>query len=246
MVRDYLQVSATLPMVFIEQEAFVLLVTPKNIIFYIASNGYVPILNTEWRRYIMLFLMGVGVQSEYTVHVCACVNYAWIICRRLRLKCVGTRAETRFHLSAKWTSPFKSVGASVQSTNGSRGVRISGNNAGYTMFRDSVKGTGYPLHSPFSPSLPLLCVTVCHHISSALHTPFASPSHGTKCLYWALQIIVLKCSVLATVQERVITYERDQRYLKIDKTFQVDLKKATFLLHFSISIALMSYYNGYA
>ena len=47
--------------------------------------------------------------------------------------------------------------ASVQSTTGSRGVRISGSNAGYTMFRGSVKGTGYPLHSP----LPLPCVTVC-------------------------------------------------------------------------------------
>jgi len=30
--------------------------------------------------------------------------------RRLRLKCDGTRAETRFRLSAKWTSPFKSAG----------------------------------------------------------------------------------------------------------------------------------------
>jgi hypothetical protein len=29
---------------------------------------------------------------------------------RLRLKCDGTRAETRFRLSAKQTSPFKSVG----------------------------------------------------------------------------------------------------------------------------------------
>ena len=29
----------------------------------------------------------------------------------------------------------------------------------------SVKGTVYPLHSPVSPSLPLPCVTVCHHIS---------------------------------------------------------------------------------
>ena len=49
---------------------------------------------------------------------------------RLRLKCDGTRAETRFLLSAKRTSPLKSVGASVQSTTGSRGVRISGSNAG--------------------------------------------------------------------------------------------------------------------
>ena len=46
--------------------------------------------------------------------------------RRLRLKCDGTRAETRFCLSAKRTSPFKSTGESVQSTTGSRGVRISG------------------------------------------------------------------------------------------------------------------------
>ena len=53
---------------------------------------------------------------------------------RGQLKRDGTRAETRFRLSAKRTSSFKSVGASVQSTTGSRGVRISGSNAGYTMF----------------------------------------------------------------------------------------------------------------
>jgi len=31
---------------------------------------------------------------------------------------------------------------------------IVGSNAGYTMFRGSVKGTGYPLHSPVFPLLP--------------------------------------------------------------------------------------------
>jgi len=92
-----------------------------------------------------------------------------LLLRRLRLKRDGTRTETIFRLSAKWTSLFKSAGASVQSTTGSRGVRISGDNAGYTMFRGSVKGVGYPLHSPFSPSLPLPCVTVCHHISAGLY-----------------------------------------------------------------------------
>ena len=85
---------------------------------------------------------------------------------RLRLKCDGTPTEITFHLSAKQTSPFKSTEASLQSTTGSRGVRISSSNAGYTMFRGSVKGTGYPLHSPVSPSLPLPCITVCHHIST--------------------------------------------------------------------------------
>ena len=32
-----------------------------------------------------------------------------------------------------------------------------------------MKGTGYPLHSPVSPSLPHPCVTVCHHISTGLY-----------------------------------------------------------------------------
>jgi len=85
------------------------------------------------------------------------------------LKCDGTRAGTRFRLSAKRASPFQSVGAPVQSTTGSRGVRISGSNAGYTMFRGSVKGNGYPLHSTVSPSLPLPCVTVGHHISTEVY-----------------------------------------------------------------------------
>ena len=73
---------------------------------------------------------------------------------RQRLKCDGTRAETRFRLSAKRTSPFKQAGASVQSTTGSRGARISGSNAGYTMFRGSVKSTGYLLHSVDSLHFP--------------------------------------------------------------------------------------------
>ena len=63
----------------------------------------------------------------------------------------GTRAETRFRLSPKWTSPFKSVGASVQSTTGSRGVRISssnGSNAGQTTFRGKVEL--YWLRAPFA------------------------------------------------------------------------------------------------
>ena len=94
---------------------------------------------------------------------------------RGQLKCDGTRAETRFRLSAKRTSPFKSAGASVQSTTDSRVVRISGINAGYTMFRGSVKGTGYPLHSPVSPSLPLPCVTACHHIWTGVYLSALCP-----------------------------------------------------------------------
>jgi len=70
------------------------------------------------------------------------------------------RRSGRVHLNRR--------GASVQSTTGSRGVRISGSNAGNNMFRGSVKGTGYPLHSPVSPSLLHPRVTVCHYISTGL------------------------------------------------------------------------------
>jgi len=74
--------------------------------------------------------------------------------RRGQLKCDGTRWETKFRLSTKRTSPFKSAVASVQSTVGSRGVRISGSNAGYTMFRGSVKSTCYPLIRQFPLHFP--------------------------------------------------------------------------------------------
>jgi hypothetical protein len=103
------------------------------------------------------------------LHMPTCLQGSRSIGCRLRLKFDGTRADTRLSLSAKRTSPFKSAGASVQSTTGSRGMRISGSNAGYTMSRGSVKGTAYPLRSPVSPSLPLSCVTVCHHVSTGLY-----------------------------------------------------------------------------
>jgi hypothetical protein len=177
-------------------------------------------------------------------------------CCRPRLKCDGTRAETRFRLSAKRTIPFnplnaelnpifhllalleahpifhisririKSSGTSVQSTTGSRGVRISGSNAGYTMFRGSVKSTGYTLHSPVSPSLSLPCVTVCHDVSSGLYQPIliciiiqayrracplernaCRPTHlmAVLCMkyviyFWCLSFFVLRKSVCTAIR----------------------------------------------
>jgi hypothetical protein len=81
---------------------------------------------------------------------------------RLRLKCDGTRAEIRFRLSAKRTSPFKSVGASVQSTTGSRGVRIGGSNVGCTVFRGSVRVLAT---TPFA-SFPFTSPPVSHRVPS--------------------------------------------------------------------------------
>ena len=72
----------------------------------------------------------------------------------MRLNRDGTRAENRFRLLPKRTSPFKSAGESVLSTTGSRAVRINVSNAGYTTFRGSVRVLAthsirkFPLHYP--------------------------------------------------------------------------------------------------
>ena len=72
----------------------------------------------------------------------------------------GTRAETRIGLSAKRTSPFKSAGGSVQSTTGSRGVRIGRQD--------------YWLPTPFA-SFPFTSPPVRHRVPS--HSDSALPYH---------------------------------------------------------------------
>jgi len=89
-----------------------------------------------------------------------------------QLKCDDTRAETRFLLSAKRTSPLKSAGASVQSTTGSRDVRSSCSNAGYTVFRGSVKV--YWLPTPFA-SFPFTSPPVRHRVPP--HFNWSLPSN---------------------------------------------------------------------
>jgi len=88
---------------------------------------------------------------------------------RLRLKRDGTRAETRFRLSPKRTSPFKSTGASIKSTASSRGVRISGSNAGYTTFRGSARVLATHSIRQFFLHFPSPFVTVCHQVSKAIY-----------------------------------------------------------------------------
>jgi hypothetical protein len=94
----------------------------------------------------------------------SCVDCVWNVMAHAQKPDFVFRRNGRVHLNRRR--------ASVQSTTGSRGVCISGSNAGYTVLRGSVKSTGYPLHSPVSPSLPLPCVTVCHHISTGLYVTF--------------------------------------------------------------------------
>jgi len=105
-------------------------------------------------------------QSTEAAWVLAMVDCVWNVMAHAQKPDFVFRRNGRDYLNRP--------GASVQSTTGSRGVRISGSNAGYNMFRGSVKSTGYPLHSPVSHSLPLLCVTVCHHILIGLYQTLTS------------------------------------------------------------------------
>jgi hypothetical protein len=113
----------------------------------------------------------------------------------LRLKCDGTRAETRIRLSAQRTSSFKSAGASVPSTTGRRAVRISLQGLYCSckpVFCSHVTLAGYPPHSPVSPSLLPPCVTVCHHISDAVYSTVVASSSG-------ITVTLLACTVSSGV-----------------------------------------------
>ena len=88
----------------------------------------------------------------------------WWHTRRNQISSFGERA-----------SPFKSAGGLVQSTTGRRAVHISLQGLYCSckpVFCSHLTLTGYPLHSLVSPSLLLLCVTVCHHISKAVYLRF--------------------------------------------------------------------------
>jgi hypothetical protein len=100
----------------------------------------------------------------------ACLKYSVCIFveKKIYIKCNIWRVAVR--PSWIWDARFlkvNSAGASVDYWQ-ARCARQR-YNAGYTMFQCSVKGTGYPLHSPVSPSLPHPCVTVCHHISTGVY-----------------------------------------------------------------------------
>jgi len=103
------------------------------------------------------------------------------------------RRNGRVHLN-RW-------GASVKSSAGSRGVRISGSDAAYTNFRGGVKSTGYPLHSPVSPSLPLPCVTVCHQVSNALYQLDA-----TIVIYYHKYLYMFRTSICPSSGVQVVCY----------------------------------------
>jgi hypothetical protein len=124
--------------------------------FYIRS----VLLNLErWTEYeinTQSSVLEIRVLRKFTP--CFLVDCVWNVMAHAQKPDFVFRWNGRVHLSQREVS--------VQSTTGSWGVRISGINAGYTKFQGSVKGTGYLLHSPVSPSLPLPCVTMCHRVST--------------------------------------------------------------------------------
>ena len=95
----------------------------------------------------------------------------------LRLKRDGTCPETIFGLSAKRTSPFKLAGGRGQFSQ-LLAIEECGSAVVMAVVLDrpcseaECNSTGYPLHSPVSPSLPHPCVTVFHQVSAELYLCF--------------------------------------------------------------------------
>ena len=131
---------------------------------------------------------------------CHAVDYVLNVMAYMQKPDFVFRRNGRVHLNRQ--------GASVQSTTGSRCVPISGSNAGYTMFRGSVKGTGYRLHSPVSPSLPLPRVTVCHHISTGLY--HILPYYLINCAIFRKQkLLSIKCVLIFSANfQRKMSYSK--------------------------------------
>ena len=100
----------------------------------------------------------------------------WCYTRRNHISSFGER-----------TSPFNSAGISVYSTTGKRVVRISGSNAGCTMFRGSVKGIGYPLPSLPSRASPCAITFQLESNTFQLIICLAEPGKGFVTLIFVVQ-----------------------------------------------------------
>jgi len=120
---------------------------------------------------------------------------------RARSKRDGTRAETRFRLSEKRTSPFKSAGGGGGPFSRLLAAEVC---ASAVVMLDTpcsevqCKTTGYPLHLHVSPSLPLPCVTVCHQVSTEVYIRMCF-SRKTKPLFPCYESVAARSSLLPTV-----------------------------------------------
>ena len=134
----------------------------------------------------------------------------------------GTRAETRIRISPKRTSPFKSVGASVQLTAGSRSVRIGFSNDGYTTFGGGLRVLAthsirqFPLHFPSR--------------ASPCATKFRTSS--TDAVFTVQQIIEKRKEHNSPLFLLFIYYEKTQDNVNRDKLWKImDNKIPNYLLN---------------
>jgi hypothetical protein len=132
-------------------------------------------------------------------------------------------------LSAKRLGPFKSVGASVQSITGSRGVRNSGSNAANTMFRGSVKSTGYLLHSSVTLPFLLLRVAVCRYISTALYQLSGCGGPQNASLAQKLLITTSQINTRTAALQNLSTY--CPQYIELTRSPTVHTDSHTFSHH---------------
>jgi hypothetical protein len=98
---------------------------------------------------------------------------------------------------------------------------------GETVFRAKWSCTGYTLHSPVSPSLPLPCDSVCHQVPRALYYMFSwrwaqwYPKHVEIFLttinqlltashwYWIIHLLISRVASRATILEELLCQTSD-------------------------------------
>jgi hypothetical protein len=101
------------------------------------------------------------------------IEHVWNVMAHAQKPDFVFQGNGRVHLNRR--------GASVQSTTGSRGVRISGSNAGYTMFWGRVKD--YWLPAPFA-CFPFTSPPVRHRVPShfnwAIHETYVTSLWGVQ------------------------------------------------------------------
>ena len=103
----------------------------------------------------------VNVDCKRVTTTCHFVQHVWNVMAHAQKPDLVFQRNGRVHLN--WR------GRSVQSTTGSRGVRISSSNAGYTMFWGWVQDYWLPTPLARFPFTSPTCVTVCHQVSTELY-----------------------------------------------------------------------------
>jgi hypothetical protein len=126
--------------------------------------------------------------NDLTCHVISCpsVDASWNVMTHEQKPDFVFRRNGRVHFNRR---QFRRLLAAEVCAS----ALIVGSNAGYTTFRGSEKSSGYPLHSPVSPSLPLPCVTACHHISIEVYLPHVLFQFQARSQNCAQRLLALLC-----------------------------------------------------